>query len=66
MPKLKTKKAVAKRFKLTPSGKIKYYPVGKSHLLTRKTRKRTRGLRRPVTLEDNKKKKYIKKLLPYA
>jgi large subunit ribosomal protein L35 len=66
MPKLKTKKAVAKRFKLTPSGKIKHYPVGKSHLLTSKTRKRTRGLRRPVTLEDSKKRKYIKRLLPYA
>ena len=45
MPKKKTKKAVAKRFKRTAKGKIVYHKPGKGHLLTSKTRKRKRGLR---------------------
>ena len=36
---LKTKKGVAKRFKLTKKGKIKYYPGGKSHLASSKNTK---------------------------
>ena len=37
MPKLKTKKGVSKRFRLTKKKKIKYDPCGKSHLLDRKS-----------------------------
>ena len=66
MPKLKTKKGVAKRFKLTKSGKIKYAPGGKSHLLSNKKHKRLRRLRRLNILEDRKNKRYIKRMLPYG
>jgi len=46
MPKVKTKKAVAKRFKLTASGQVKRAKAFKSHILTKKTRKRKRNLRK--------------------
>lgn len=45
MPKLKTKKGMRKRFKLTKRGKVKSRRAGKSHLLTSKSRKRKRKLR---------------------
>lgn len=46
MPKLKTKRAAAKRFRLTGRGKVRRKQAGKSHLLTKKGTKRKRGLRR--------------------
>ena len=45
MPKGKTKKAAAKRFKQTARGKVKYARAGTGHLLGGKTRKRKRKLR---------------------
>jgi large subunit ribosomal protein L35 len=66
MPGLKTKKGVAKRFKLTKRGKIKYAPGGKSHLLSNKKTKRLRRLRRLNILEGRKEKKYLKRMLPYG
>lgn len=45
MPKQKTKKSAAKRFKLTATGKVKYRHAGSGHLLTGKTTKRKRHLR---------------------
>jgi large subunit ribosomal protein L35 len=45
MPKQKTRKAVAKRFKLTASGKVKRASAGRGHLLSGKSRKRKRKLR---------------------
>lgn len=45
MPKMKTNRAAAKRFKKTGTGKIKRYKAYKSHILTKKTRKRKRSLR---------------------
>ncbi len=66
MPKLKTKKGVAKRFKLTKKGKVKYKPCGKSHLLTCKTTKRKRSLRKSTILKNKQKIKYLKRLLPYV
>jgi large subunit ribosomal protein L35 len=66
MPKLKTKKGVAKRFKLTKKGKVKYYPGGKGHLLSGKEPERLRSLRRPNTVDGNKDVKYIKLMMPYA
>jgi large subunit ribosomal protein L35 len=66
MPKLKTKKGVAKRFRLTKKGKIKYSPGGKSHLLSNKEPERLRRLRRPGIIEGKKDIKYIKKMLPYG
>lgn len=66
MPKLKTKKGVAKRFKLTKSGKIKYCAGGKSHLSTCKKTKRLRSLRRAKTIDERKERRFLKKMLPYG
>jgi large subunit ribosomal protein L35 len=45
MPKIKTNRAAAKRFRTTGSGKVKFSKANGSHILTKKTRKRKRGLR---------------------
>ena len=50
MPKRKTKKAAAKRFKVTATGKLKYHKAGSGHLLAGKSRKRKRTLRSAGTL----------------
>ena len=47
MPKMKTNRSAAKRFKKTATGKYKYYHSGKSHILTKKRTKRKRRLRKP-------------------
>ena len=44
MPKMKTKSGAKKRFKLTGSGKIKRKHAYKSHILTKKSKKRKRNL----------------------
>ena len=49
MPKHKTNKAVAKRFRVTKNGKIKRGRPGRRHLLSVKTTKRKRHLRKPTT-----------------
>jgi large subunit ribosomal protein L35 len=46
MPKMKTNKSVAKRFKITGSGKVKRSHAFKSHILTKKSQKRKRRLRK--------------------
>lgn len=66
MGKLKTKKGVAKRFKLTKKGKIKYMSGGKRHLLSNKTAKRIRRLRKAATIDGKKSKKYLTRMLPYG
>lgn len=48
MPKLKTNKSVKKRFRVTKSGKVKRGRPGRRHLLSHKTAKRKRHLRRPA------------------
>ncbi|MBI5050592.1 MAG: 50S ribosomal protein L35 [Nitrospirae bacterium] len=65
MPKLKTHTGAAKRFKLTGKGKIKRNKAYKSHLLTGKSSKRTKQLRKSSLLEKPNYGK-IKKLLPYG
>ncbi|MDD2751526.1 MAG: 50S ribosomal protein L35 [Candidatus Omnitrophica bacterium] len=66
MPKLKTKKGTAKRFKLTKSGKIKFYSGGKSHLATSKQPEKLRKLRKARVFKSGKELAAIKRLLPYA
>jgi large subunit ribosomal protein L35 len=44
MPKMKTKRAAAKRFSLTGAGKVKLHKQGRRHLLSSKSRKRKRDL----------------------
>jgi large subunit ribosomal protein L35 len=46
MPKMKTNRSAAKRFKVTGSGKVKRQHAFKSHILTKKTQKRKRRLRK--------------------
>lgn len=64
MPKLKTHRGAAKRFKLTGTGKIKRSKGYKGHLLTSKSPKRGRSLRAPAYISESD---YagMKKLLPY-
>lgn len=45
MPKIKVHSGASKRFKVTKSGKVKRYHANKSHILTKKSTKRKRGLR---------------------
>lgn len=65
MPKMKTRRAAAKRYKVSASGKIVVARGNKSHLLSRKSRKRKRHLR-GTHVADVTKQKQAKKLLPYA
>lgn len=64
MPKIKTNKSAAKRFKKTGTGKLKRMKAYKSHILTKKTTKRKRNLRK-ATLVDATKVKNMKKIMPY-
>jgi large subunit ribosomal protein L35 len=63
MPKMKTHKGAAKRFKLTASGKVKRMKAFKSHILTKKSSKRKRNLRRGTLIATNGEQKNIKRLL---
>jgi large subunit ribosomal protein L35 len=63
MPKIKTNRAAAKRFKKTGSGKFKFSKSHASHILTKKTTKRKRTLRK-AHIVDKTNVKEIKLLLP--
>ncbi|HBH29552.1 MAG: 50S ribosomal protein L35 [Desulfofustis sp. PB-SRB1] len=65
MPKMKTNRGAAKRFSLTGSGKIKRNKAYSSHILTKKSTKRKRGLRQS-DIVDSANSKAIRKILPYA
>ena len=64
MPKMKTSKSAAKRFKVTGTGKLKRAKAYKSHILTKKSTKRKRNLRQ-AAITDATNVKNIKKILPY-
>ena len=64
MPKMKTKSAAAKRFSKTGTGKLKRNKAYKSHILTKKTTKRKRNLRK-AAMTDETNVKNMKKVLPY-
>ena len=63
MPKIKTNRAAAKRFRKTGTGKIRYKKSCASHMLTKKTTKRKRSLRRSRLIDKTNMKK-IRLLLP--
>ena len=65
MPKMKTKRAAAKRFKTTGTGKLVRNKAYKSHILTKKSPKRKRNLRK-ATVMDQSNVRSMKKVLPYA
>ena len=65
MPKIKTNRAAAKRFKATGTGKLKRNKAYKSHILTKKSTKRKRNLRKAVEV-DATNAKMMKRILPYS
>lgn len=65
MPKLKTHRGAAKRFKATGTGKLKRNSAYRRHKLGKKSARRKRNLRRAGVLSAADEKR-INKLLPYA
>lgn len=65
MPKMKTKRAAAKRFKVTGTGKLMKMNANKSHILTKKTTKRKRNLRK-IAGVDKTNALAVRKMLPYS
>jgi len=63
MPKIKTNRAAAKRFKRTATGKFVFRKSHSSHILTKKTTKRKRSLRRPNIIAKSDRRE-IRLLLP--
>ena len=64
MPKIKTHRGAAKRFKVTGSGKIMRYKAYKGHLLTGKSPKKMRTLRKSALVPEGLLQN-IRKMLPY-
>lgn len=64
MPKIKTHRGAAKRFKVTGTGKIMRWKAYKSHLLTGKSSKRTKKLRKAALVSDSEYAN-VKRLIPY-
>ena len=64
MPKIKTNSGAKKRFNLTKNGKVKRAHAFKSHILTKKSTKRKRGLR-AAAYADKTNAKVVKLLIPY-
>ncbi|HHV29409.1 50S ribosomal protein L35 [Acetivibrio mesophilus] len=64
MPKIKTHSSSKKRFNLTGTGKVKRSKAYKSHILTKKTSKRKRNLRKS-TIASTANESVIKMLIPY-
>lgn len=65
MPKMKTRKSAAKRLRVTKNGKVKYKKQGLRHILTKKSTKNKRNLRKAGILSDSEQKR-VQKLLPYS
>jgi len=64
MPKMKTNRGAAKRFKISGSGKVIRRKAFTSHILTKKSTKRKRNLRKSAVV-DSANSKGIRRLLPY-
>lgn len=64
MPKIKTHSSSKKRFSLTGTGKVKRAKAFKRHILTKKTTKRTRNLRKSTIVSDAN-AATVKMLIPY-
>lgn len=65
MPKMKSSRAAAKRFRYTGSGKIRRAKANKRHILTKKSPKRKRNLRQNGLVDETNERK-VKRLLPYG
>lgn len=60
MPKMKTRKAVLARFKVTGTGKLKRHRPGRRHILTKKASKRKRRLRKSAIVDKGQTKMYAR------
>jgi large subunit ribosomal protein L35 len=65
MPKMKTHRGVAKRYKISGTGKIMHQPAGMSHLRSSKSSRRKRRLKVPDTVKTRYAIK-MDRLLPYG
>lgn len=65
MPKIKTNKGAAKRFKVTGTGKVKRRKAGMRHILTSKAKKTKRALRQAGLISETHERS-IKRLIPYC
>ncbi len=65
MPKMKSKRGASKRFKRTASGGFKRGQGFRSHILTKKSTKRKRQLRSPLSVHDSN-TAAVKRMLPYS
>jgi large subunit ribosomal protein L35 len=65
MPKMKTNRAAAKRFKISGSGRVRRSKAGANHMMQEKSRKRLRRLRKN-DMVDSTLERRIKRLLPYG
>lgn len=63
MPKLKTHKGMKKRFKVSANGKVTHKKCGSSHLMSHKSGKQVRRLRRKVTLRVSAEARRIRRAL---
>ena len=63
MPKIKTNRGAAKRFKKTGTGKFLYSKANGNHILTKKNRKRKRSLRAGGTINKSDQKS-LQRMLP--
>lgn len=66
MPKMKTHKSTAKRFKYTGSGKLMRTKIGKSHLRRKKSKRVKYQFDSMLEVTNSGSKKRVKKLMPYA
>jgi large subunit ribosomal protein L35 len=64
MPKMKSHRGAAKRFRRTATGKLRHAKRNKRHILTKKTTKRKRHLRKPNVVASGDRKK-LDQLVPY-
>ncbi|MFZ5798505.1 MAG: 50S ribosomal protein L35 [Desulfobulbus sp.] len=64
MPKMKTNRGAAKRFKATGSGRFKRSKAFSSHILTKKSTKRKRNLRKSALIAETDQRS-VKRMLPY-
>jgi large subunit ribosomal protein L35 len=65
MPKMKTHKTSAKRFRITASGKIRRTKVGKSHLRRKKPGRVVRSFDKMIEVTNPGSVKRVKRLIPY-
>lgn len=64
MPKLKTNRSAAKRFRFTATGKVRRFKAWASHLMRKKSPKRKRRLSRPAVVHGAN-LKVVKRMIPY-